>query len=186
MVISSLPKNAVFAAGICGAVFVGYCVYFDRKRRSDPDFKRKLKERRVLKKLQEESKTGIKFPTQVDEASINSFIFEQLQMGEDLLIEGSMEEAARHLAYGIIAGGRPMEMLDVMRQTVPPPIIDMIGSQLPKASQDFAAAMKKAGHPGFGKMGQPPQVEILEIQKPNRSKAGESPNIVKIADEDVE
>ena len=24
--------------------FVAYCVYFDRKRRSDPDFKRKLKE----------------------------------------------------------------------------------------------------------------------------------------------
>lgn len=29
-------------AGGVGLAFVGYCIYFDRKRRSDPDFKRKL------------------------------------------------------------------------------------------------------------------------------------------------
>lgn len=36
---------AVFA-GVCGALFVAYCVYFDRKRRSDPQFKEKLRERK--------------------------------------------------------------------------------------------------------------------------------------------
>ena len=29
-------------AGGVGLAFVGYCIYFDRKRRSDPEFKRKL------------------------------------------------------------------------------------------------------------------------------------------------
>jgi import receptor subunit TOM20 len=33
------------AAGICGTLFIGYCIYFDRKRRSDPNFKKKLRER---------------------------------------------------------------------------------------------------------------------------------------------
>jgi len=32
------------AVGIAG-IFVGYCFYFDQKRRSDPDFKKKLRER---------------------------------------------------------------------------------------------------------------------------------------------
>jgi len=36
------------AAGIAGLSFLGYCVYFDRKRRSDPLFKQKLKESKLL------------------------------------------------------------------------------------------------------------------------------------------
>ena len=31
---------AVAGVGVC---FLGYCIYFDRKRRSDPDFKKKLR-----------------------------------------------------------------------------------------------------------------------------------------------
>lgn len=38
-------KSSAIAAGVCGALFVGYCIYFDRKRRSDPNFKTKLRER---------------------------------------------------------------------------------------------------------------------------------------------
>lgn len=40
-----ISKAAVgLAVGMAG-IFVGYCFYFDKKRRSDPDFKKKLKER---------------------------------------------------------------------------------------------------------------------------------------------
>lgn len=38
-------KTSAIAAGVCGALFVGYCIYFDRKRRSDPNFKNRLRER---------------------------------------------------------------------------------------------------------------------------------------------
>lgn len=38
-------KTSAIAAGLCGALFVGYCIYFDRKRRSDPNFKNRLRER---------------------------------------------------------------------------------------------------------------------------------------------
>ena len=31
-------------AGVAGTLFIGYCIYFDRKRRSDPLFRQKLKE----------------------------------------------------------------------------------------------------------------------------------------------
>lgn len=39
---------AGIVAGICGTFFLGYCVYFDRKRRSDPQFKQKLLESKSL------------------------------------------------------------------------------------------------------------------------------------------
>ena len=41
-------QNSAIATGVCGALFIGYCVYFvyfDRKRRSDPNFKNRLRER---------------------------------------------------------------------------------------------------------------------------------------------
>lgn len=42
-------KNVVAAvAGGLGLAFIGYCFYFDKKRRSDPDFKKKLKESNKL------------------------------------------------------------------------------------------------------------------------------------------
>ena len=37
-------NTALVIAGICGTAFIGYCIYFDKKRRSDPDFKKKLRE----------------------------------------------------------------------------------------------------------------------------------------------
>ena len=33
---------ALCALGLAGSLFVGYCVYFDSKRRSDPDYKKKI------------------------------------------------------------------------------------------------------------------------------------------------
>lgn len=41
-------RTSAIVAGVCGALFVAYCVYFDRKRRSDPHFKEKLRERECV------------------------------------------------------------------------------------------------------------------------------------------
>ncbi len=35
------------AAGVAGTLFLGYCIYFDKKRRSDPDYKKKIRERKL-------------------------------------------------------------------------------------------------------------------------------------------
>ena len=40
--LSRTTISAVAGAAVVG--FLGYCVYFDRKRRSDPNFKKKLRE----------------------------------------------------------------------------------------------------------------------------------------------
>lgn len=37
-------RTGAIVAGVFGALFIGYCIYFDRKRRAAPDFKIKLRE----------------------------------------------------------------------------------------------------------------------------------------------
>lgn len=37
-------RYVVGLVGVFGTAFIGYCIYFDRKRRSDPHFKEKLRE----------------------------------------------------------------------------------------------------------------------------------------------
>lgn len=44
----SARTSAAIAAGVCGGLFVAYCIYFDKKRRSDPAFKEKLRERKFV------------------------------------------------------------------------------------------------------------------------------------------
>ena len=41
-----LSRTTVGIAAVCGTLFMGYCIYFDKKRRSAPDFKKKLREKR--------------------------------------------------------------------------------------------------------------------------------------------
>lgn len=36
------------AAGIAGTIFLSYCIYFDKKRRSDPEYKKKVREREYI------------------------------------------------------------------------------------------------------------------------------------------
>lgn len=45
-----INKTAIgIAAGVAGTIFIGYCIYFDSKRRSDPDYKKKVRERKFHK-----------------------------------------------------------------------------------------------------------------------------------------
>lgn len=36
------------AAGVAGSLFLGYCIYFDFKRRKDPEYKKKVHDRKYL------------------------------------------------------------------------------------------------------------------------------------------
>jgi len=32
------------AAGVAGTLFLGYCLYFDQKRRKDPEYKKRVRD----------------------------------------------------------------------------------------------------------------------------------------------
>ncbi|KAB0402121.1 hypothetical protein E2I00_014170, partial [Balaenoptera physalus] len=55
-------RNSAVAASVCRALFIGSCIYFDRKRQSDPTFKNRLREQRKKQKLSKERAVLSKLP----------------------------------------------------------------------------------------------------------------------------
>uniref|UniRef100_A0AAX7VD22 Translocase of outer mitochondrial membrane 20 n=1 Tax=Astatotilapia calliptera TaxID=8154 RepID=A0AAX7VD22_ASTCA len=83
-------RTSAIAAGVCGALFVGYCIYFDRKRRNDPNFKNRLRERRRKQKAAKERAGLAKLPDLKDAEAVQKFFLEEIQLGEELLAQGNL------------------------------------------------------------------------------------------------
>uniref|UniRef100_A0A2K5PFF8 Translocase of outer mitochondrial membrane 20 n=1 Tax=Cebus imitator TaxID=2715852 RepID=A0A2K5PFF8_CEBIM len=109
-------RNSAIAAGVCGALFIGYCIYFDRKRRSDPNFKNRLRERRKKQKLAKE-RAGL---------------------------SKEYEKGVDHLTNAIAVCGQPQQLLQVLQQTLPPPVFQMLLTKLPTISQRIVSAQSLA------------------------------------------
>ncbi|XP_065347731.1 mitochondrial import receptor subunit TOM20 homolog [Cloeon dipterum] len=118
------------AAGICGTIFLGYCVYFDRCRRMDPNFKKKLRERRRLMKANLKN-TSSKLPNMNDHEAVQKFFIQEVQLGEELLGQGDVEGGVEHLANAVSVCGQPQQLLQVLQQTLPPQVFFLLMQQLP-------------------------------------------------------
>ena len=75
-------RNSAIATGVCGALFIGYCIYFDHKRRSDPNFKNRLRERRKKQKLAKERAGLSELPDFKDAEAVQKFFLEETQLGK--------------------------------------------------------------------------------------------------------
>nr|AFJ91791.1 mitochondrial inmport receptor subunit TOM20 [Ostrea edulis] len=134
---SSLVKYAVAGAGLC---FLGYCIYFDNKRRSHPDFKKRLKERRQHSKVGKSSKSGdIQLPDLQNQEAVQKFFFEQVQLGEELLAAGDVERAVDHLSNAVPLCGQPQQLLQVLEQTLPPQVFQLLVQKLPEVNKRYAS-----------------------------------------------
>lgn len=129
---------AGIVAGICGTFFLGYCVYFDRKRRSDPQFKQKLLEkRRKAKKAQQEAsmeelRMGI--PDKRDAAAIQQFFMEEIQKGEELLALGEIDQAVNHLTKAVAVCNQPQQLLQLFHGTLPDHVFQLLIERLGEMS----------------------------------------------------
>ncbi|AWP14253.1 putative mitochondrial import receptor subunit TOM20 -like isoform 2 [Scophthalmus maximus] len=121
--------------GVCGALFLAYCVYFDRKRRSDPRFKEKLRERR-----RNQTVSGARSGLAKDAEAVQKFFLEEIQLGEELLSQGEFEKGVDHLTNAIAVCGQPQQLLQVLQQTLPPPVFQMLLTKLPSISQRIISA----------------------------------------------
>ncbi|MGH0146937.1 UNVERIFIED_CONTAM: hypothetical protein FKN15_009846 [Acipenser sinensis] len=128
-------KTSAIAAGVCGALFVGYCIYFDRKRRNDPNFKNRLRERRRKQKLAKDKAGVSRLPDLKDAEAVQKFFLEEIQLGEELLAQGDYEKGVDHLTNAIAVCGQPQQLLQVLQQTLPPPVFQMLLTKLPTISQ---------------------------------------------------
>lgn len=137
-----LSRSTIYAvAGVCGTLFIGYCIYFDHKRRSDPLFKQKLREKRAKnRQLKEQGrKNASKFPDLKDYEAVQKFFVQEVQMGEELLTQGEIENGVEHLSNAVAVCGQPQQLLQVLQQTLPPQVFHMLMQRLPAISQRLAS-----------------------------------------------
>ncbi|KAL3284097.1 hypothetical protein HHI36_018265 [Cryptolaemus montrouzieri] len=128
------PKAALgIAAGVCGTLFIGYCIYFDQKRHNDPDFKKKLRERRRVKKAAAggAKRTNTVFPDMKDHEAVQKFFLQEIQLGEELLAAGDLENGVDHLGNAVAVCGQPNDLLQVLQQTLQPQVFHLLIQRLP-------------------------------------------------------
>jgi len=126
------------AAGLVGVV--AYCLYFDRKRRSDPLFKQKLRQKRknALKSRQKADNLVTDLPDLRDYESVQKFFIREVQLGEELLAAGDIENGIEHLSNAVAVCGQPQQLLQVLQQTLPPQVFHQMLQRLPIVSQKLA------------------------------------------------
>ncbi|KAF8562329.1 hypothetical protein P879_11296 [Paragonimus westermani] len=127
MIRTVLPMLAV-GAGVC---FVGYCIYFDRKRRSAPDFRKNLMKKRRQQALDAQKAATISLPPLGDPGAMHKFFLEQIQLGESALSTGAIEEGVQHFAVAVTVCGQPSQLLQVLQQSLSPTVFTLLVEALP-------------------------------------------------------
>jgi len=137
-----MSKSTIgICAGVAGALFIGYCVYFDKKRRNDPTFKRKLREkRRHTKKGTSSTSEKVDWPNLKDQEAVQKFFLSQVQAGEELLAQGEIEAGVEHLSRAVAVCGQPQQLLQVLQQTLPPTVFQLLLQKLPAVGESILAA----------------------------------------------
>jgi len=148
---SSSLKPSTIAAITAGTVFTGvlaYAVYFDHKRRNDPDFRRQLKReskrtQRAAKEQEEaqgeEQKKAIReaveraneegFPTDPEE--VEAYFMQEVAQGEGMVQKGSDNvEAALCFYRALKVYPNPRELINIYDKTVPKPVLDILAEMI--------------------------------------------------------
>ncbi|XP_037359328.1 TOMM20-like protein 1 [Talpa occidentalis] len=138
------PLLGLLAALVVGGavVFLGYCVYLDRKRRGDPAFKRRQRDKRRAQQQTAEGR-GAQLWDPAKNKNLQDLILQELRMGELWLSRGEHRIGVEHLSNALLACGQPRELLNVFRHTLPPKVFEMLLHKIPLICQQFEADMNE-------------------------------------------
>ncbi|KAF7729338.1 hypothetical protein EC973_004594 [Apophysomyces ossiformis] len=162
---------ALLTAGLAVAG-LGYLVYFDHKRRNDPNFRKKLRRERKLAakaaKVSEEEKTKSivnlvqtvlsaaateSYPTTPEERE--KYFMVQVAAGEELCGKGEefYNDAVLPFYKALKVYPAPMELLMIYQKTVPEPVFQVI--------VNIMALEQQAANPeGVHQQAPPEEIEI--------------------------
>ncbi|KAF7192521.1 Mitochondrial import receptor subunit tom20 [Pseudocercospora fuligena] len=144
----SIVTIAVAAAGVVTAGALAYAVYFDHRRRSDPEFRKYLKKqhKKVHKSNVEASKAAENAQKQkiravVDEANEDGFprdpeeteayFMQEVARGESMCTDGSDPvDAALCFYKALKVYPQPRELISIYDKTVPKPILDILAEMI--------------------------------------------------------
>ncbi|CAM5163309.1 unnamed protein product [Natator depressus] len=129
-------------AGACGLALLGYGVYFDRRRRNAPDFQRKLRQKR--RKEREKAKEHDAELCQMKNIGrVQEFFLQEVQLGEHWLSRGDHKKSVEHLTNAISVCAQPHQLLQVLHNTLPPQVFEMLMQRVPYAKQRLQAALNE-------------------------------------------
>ncbi|GAB5593732.1 mitochondrial import receptor subunit tom20 [Umbelopsis nana] len=140
------PKTVAIATlGTVAALALGYAIYFDQKRRNDPEFRRNLKREKkrsakkakqsaesIKQKVSETLEAGLEavnaetYPTSVEEKE--QFFMAQISAGETLCAQGEEHyfEAAMCFFRAQKVYPSPVELIMIYQKTVPEPVFQLV------------------------------------------------------------
>ncbi|KAJ8956970.1 hypothetical protein NQ318_012134 [Aromia moschata] len=108
--------------------------------------KKKLRQRRRAKKAAASSgkHTTTVFPDMKDHEAVQRFFLQEIQLGEELLAAGDLENGVDHLGNAVAVCGQPNDLLQVLQQTLQPNVFHLLIQRLPAV----APRLMKAQAPG--------------------------------------
>ncbi|KAF9208923.1 hypothetical protein BGZ49_007129 [Haplosporangium sp. Z 27] len=174
-----MKTSTVVAAtvGVLAVATIGYAIYFDSKRRNDPEFRRKLKkERKRAQKLAkeeakkmsngspqtvEEALATIKdedFPTTMEDRE--KFCMEQLSAGEALFTQGPQNYGSAAICFykALKVYPAPAELVMVYQKTIPPEVFTVVMGML---SKDVQSKQEK-----YYTVFPPKEMNVKAVEKP--------------------
>lgn len=169
-------KNSVLAlAGISASAFISYCIYFDKQRRSHPDFKKKLLQKRKTEQTASENKNKVVFPDLRNVAEVQQFFLQEVQLGEQLLESGQVDEGIDHLTNAIAVCGQPQQLLSVLQASLPPDIFAKLTENLSTIGERLATS------PTMSQMRQSESAQITELSNSEQTSPKELTPLVSAA-----
>lgn len=124
---SILSKIGILGLTSSLVLIVGYCIYFDRKRRSDPNFKQILKEKRLKEKKQKkQTKPHSKINELKSQEEIQEFFFSEIKEGERLLSTGDIVGGVSCLTNALTVCSQPQELLQFLQQSLHPQVFQLL------------------------------------------------------------
>ncbi|KAF2772903.1 protein import receptor MAS20 [Teratosphaeria nubilosa] len=155
-----LASTAVVATGC-----LAYALYFDHRRRSDPEFRKSLKKqhKKIAKSSELEAKASERSQKQriknaVDEAAregfptdpeeTEGFFMQEVARGEGMCGDGSDPvEAALCFYRALKVYPQPRELINIYDKTVPKPILDILAEMIAvDPSISVSGSSSDAGH----------------------------------------
>lgn len=130
-----MPSNKAVAVGMILLFGVaGYLIYYlDRKRRLDPDYKRRLRESRKQRNAVESVSLDLN-----DSNSVREYFYQQHQLGDKLIRQEGLDDFAKgveHLSTAAALATEPDQFLQYLQEQYPQPVYDIIERQVPEAKK---------------------------------------------------
>jgi len=68
------------------------------------------------------------------------FFLQEVQLGEELLGTGDIEAGIEHLSNAVAVCSQPHQLLQVLQQTLPPQVFQLLVQRLPAVSQKLSSS----------------------------------------------